>query len=141
MAAWLDLNGVYYGRYACAYPENLTGRCPLDNGQLARLTELTGVPFSQLRSFASNRGPQVSFDRPELSPCLSAFSDSGDPGYQEALSILAAGAATLAGRPRADMPGFVPCETDLKREEKYAARQSAERRSREAIRRGEKVYD
>ena len=47
----------------------------------------------------------------------------------------------LAARPRADMPGFVPCETDLKREEKYAAREAAERRSREAIRRGERVYD
>ncbi|GAF83418.1 unnamed protein product, partial [marine sediment metagenome] len=42
---WIDLNGVYYPDYTSAYPESLTGRCPLDAAQLTRLSRLTGVPF------------------------------------------------------------------------------------------------
>ena len=51
------------------------------------------------------------------------------------------GKQMLARRPRADMPGFQPCEVDCRREEKYAARRSVEARNREAIRAGMKVYD
>ena len=36
---------------------------------------------------------------------------------------------------------FVPCETDLSREQKYVARQRIERRNREAIRLGKRAYD
>ncbi len=141
IATWLDLNGVYYPTYACAYPESLSGRSPLDGKQLARLAELTGVPFGQLRSYNANQGPQVSFARPELSPSLAKFTDRNDPKYQEALAIIRAGKEMLATRPRADMPGFTPCEKDRLREEKYAQRRQIESRNRQAIRRGEKVYD
>jgi len=138
---WTDLNCVYYATYACAYPNSRTGRCPLDRKQLGRLSQLTGVPFNGLMNYAGNPGPLVSFRRPELSPCLSKFKDKSDSAYKEALSIIQAGKAMLAKRPRADMPGFVPCEKDLSREQKYAARQTAEHRSREAIRTGARVYD
>ena len=48
---WVDLNGVYYPTYASAYPDSLTGRVPLDAGELDRLSRLTGVPFAQQRCF------------------------------------------------------------------------------------------
>ncbi len=141
IVTWLDLNAVYYPTYACAYPESLTGRCPLDNRQLERLSQLTGMPIGPLRAHNSNRGPQVSFDRPELSPCLAKFNDKSDPQYREALSIIEAGRQMLAKRPRADMPGFERCAADRNREQKYARRRQVEARSREAIRTGKKIYD
>ncbi|MBN2136319.1 MAG: PD40 domain-containing protein [Sedimentisphaerales bacterium] len=141
IAAWIDLNGPYYPRYDTAYPDNLTGRCPLDNAQVKRLGELTGVHLGDFAGHNRNQGPQVSFDRPSLSPCLQKFKDKTDPQYIEALAIIEAGRQTLAKRPRADMPGFKPCETDRRREEKYAARQQMELRNRRAISMGQKVYD
>ena len=137
----MDLNAPYYAHYACAYPNSLTGRCPLDGGQLRRLTELTGVPLQKLRHHGANRGPQVSFDRPELSPALAKFNNKGDPKYAEALAIIRAGQEMLRKRPRADMPGFVPCETDRRRQAKYVARRRIEADSRRAIREGTKRYD
>ncbi|MCP4785445.1 MAG: hypothetical protein GY903_22895 [Fuerstiella sp.] len=141
VVTWLDLNGVYYPTYACAYPNSLTGRSPLNTDQLQRLAHLTGINSGQIRSHHGNPGPQVNFDRPELSPCLAAFSDRSAPAYQEALAIIQAGRKMLTQRPRADMPGFVPCEIDQRRELKYKTRQKIEERNREAIRQGIKVYD
>jgi hypothetical protein len=94
-----------------------------------------------MRNHASNRGPRVSFDRPELSPCLQEFPDATDPAYREALSIIRAGQQMLLKRPRADMPGFTPCETDRRREQKYITRELIELRNRAAISNGEKLYD
>jgi len=141
IATWIDINGTYYPRYDCAYPDNLTGRSPLTNTQLKRLGELTGVPFGKLAQHHSNRGPQVSFDRPHLSPCLSAFSSTDDPNYVEALAIIQAGTEMLAQRPRADMPGFVACETDRQRQQKYLERQQVAARHRQALQEGAKLYD
>jgi hypothetical protein len=141
IATWVDLNGVYYPTYACAYPDSLTGRIPLDAAQLGRLGQLTGQDFGRQRSFGSNPGPEVSFDRPEFSPVLAKFTDKNDPLYREALTIIQAGQEQLARRPRADMPGFVPSEPDQRREAKYALRREIELHSREAIRRGGKVFD
>jgi hypothetical protein len=141
IVTWVDLNAPYYPTYASAYANNFTGRCPLDDRQVARLGALTGVPFTQLSSFSSNRGPQVSFDRPELSPCLAKLRDSDDAKYREALAIIQSGREQLARLPREDMDGCRLSETDRQRQEKYAARRAAELRSRDAIRRGEKVHD
>jgi len=141
IVTWVDLNAPYYAHYACAYPDSLTGRCPLDGGQLRRLTQLTGVPFGRLKGHGSNRGPQVSFDRPELSPALAKFNDKGDPKYAEALAIIRAGQEMLRKRPRADMPGFVPCETHRRRQAKYVARRRIEAANRQAVREGTKRYD
>ena len=141
IVTWIDLNAVYYPTYASAYPENFTGRSPLDNRQLERLSALAGVPLGGLNGFSASRGPQVCFERPELSPCLAKFKDKEDPQYEEALSIIRAGKEMLARRPRADMEGFQPSETDQRREAKYLARHESEMRNREAIRTGRKVYD
>jgi hypothetical protein len=141
IVTWVDLNAPFYPRYDCAFPANLAGRCPLTDAQLNRLTELTGVPFAQIAAHDSNRGPQLSFDRPELSPCLEGIREADPDGYSEALAIIQAGADTLRATPRADMPGFVPCEEDRRREEIYAARRRIEERNRRAALRGEKVDD
>ena len=139
VVTWIDLNAPYYPSYASAYPTNLAGRCPLNREQLQRLEQLTGVPLSKQASHDKNQGPQVSFDRPESSPCLAAITDTA--ARQEALALIRAGAEMLARRPDADQEGFQPCEMDRWREEKYAARQQVEARNREAIRRGLKQYD
>ncbi len=141
LVTWIDLNAPYYPSYASAYPENLGGRAPLDDAQLARLEQLTGVPLRQLAGHASSRGPQVSFDRPELSPCLAKFGDQTDPHYREALALIRAGAEMLAQRPEADAPGFQPCAIDQWRDAKYAARQQRERQNREALRTGTKLFE
>ncbi len=135
---WIDLNGVYYPDYACAYPASLTGRCPLDGPQLDRLGQLTGVRFDQIRAFSSSRSPQISFERPELSPCLEELEG---PEYQEALEIIQAGQRQLTARPRCDMPGFEASKADQERELKYRACREIEARTLEAIRRGSRVYD
>lgn len=141
ICTWVDINGVYYADYASAYPDSLTGRCPLDNRQLDRLAALTGVPFGDTRSYGSSQGPYISFERPEFSPCLAKFTDRNDPRYLEALALIRAGQEQLAKRPRADMPGFVPSPTDQRREAKFAQRREIELRNRAAIRAGQKVYD
>jgi hypothetical protein len=144
---WVDLNAPYYATYNCAYPESVSGRCPLTRPQLARLCELIGSPMvwrdegSPFNSFGSSPGILVSFDRPALSPCLARFKDKGDPKYGEALAIIQSGRDMLARRPAADMPGFVPCAEDRRREAKYAERARIEQRNRDAIRRGSRLYD
>jgi hypothetical protein len=141
LVTWIDLNAPYYPSYASAYPDNLGGRAPLEDQQLARLEQLTGVPFRHLAGHATNRGPQVSFDRPELSPCLGRFADKTDPRHQEALALIRAGADLLARRPEADAPGFQPSSTDQWRDAKYAARQRSEQQNRDALRTGTKRFE
>jgi hypothetical protein len=119
LITWVDLNAPYYPDYASAYPDNLAGRAPLDNAQLARLQELTGVPFSELADNGRNRGPQVCFERPELSPCLAKLSENKDARYEEALAIVKAGQARLAENPNPGLPGFQACPTDQAREKRY----------------------
>jgi hypothetical protein len=139
--AWMDLNAPYYPSYASAYPNNFTGRSPLDDRQLGRLEKITGVPLRQLADHAGNRGPQVSFDRPELSPCLGSFTDRANPQFLEALEIIRAGQQQLAQKPEADAEGFIACEMDQWREAKYREREAAEQRRRAALNTGAKVYD
>jgi hypothetical protein len=141
IVTWIDLNAPYYPRYDCAYPENLTGRSPLNNKQLQRLSDLTKVPFSKIAAHNSNLGPQISFGRPELSPCLKKFKDHAEPEYLEALAIIKAGSKMLQKRPRADMPGFEACHIDKQRQQQYIARQQIELNNRRSIQDGQKLYD
>jgi hypothetical protein len=141
IVTWIDLNGPYYPRYDSAYPDNLAGRSPLDSKQLNRLGKLTGVPFAKLANHSTNLGPQVSFDRPQLSPCLQRFEDTNDPRYIEALAIIQAGSRMLQERPRADMDGFQACLLDQRRQQVYTMRQQIELRNRRAISEGGKLYE
>ena len=86
------------------------------------------------------RGPQVCFDRPEISPCLKRIKDPAKRA--EALKIIQAGKASLEKLPRADMPGFATLHTaDHKRREHYEKYRRLEQEVRKAIREGRKIYD
>ena len=138
---WIDVNAPYYGRYSSAYPENRFGRSPLDDHQLARLAELTGVAVDAANVGAELTGSQVSFTRPERSPCLAEFDDRNDPAYEEALAIIRAGRATLEETPRADMPGFrMVSYQDRCRHDRCEALALGQERARAAIVLGEKDY-
>jgi hypothetical protein len=141
VVTWIDLNAPYYPSYASAYPNHLAGRSPLDDHELARLETLTGVPLRQFAGHHRNRGPQITFDRPELSPCLASLPGPTDPRRSEALEIIRAGAARLAAGTAADEMGFVACEVDRWRDEKYRERQQAEARQRAAIRAGQAFFE
>lgn len=128
---WIDLNGVYYPQYESAYPNNPAGRSPLSFDQLERLEQLTNVPFGKLKGFNRILGPQISFERPELSPCLTSI--KGKKNRQEALEIIRSGQEQLARLPRADMDGFVPCEEHLTQLQKYAGQRQMEKENNLAV--------
>jgi len=137
---WIDLNAPYYPTYYSAYPSSAGGRSPLDRGQLNRLGQLTGVDWGTQQNFESSTGPWISFERPELSPCLAKLEKESST-YKEALAIIQTGADTLAKQPRGDTADFTPCEKDQQREAFYLQRRQIELNVREAIRNGKKVYD
>jgi len=137
IVTWIDINAPYYPEYGSAYRDNLYGRSPLNPGQLAELTKLTGVKLDD-QQFSSH----VSFTRPELSPCLAKFTDPADPSYQSALAIIRAGRSSLASRPRADMPGFVLVDpVEISQENKYQARLQTELDMRASIAGGRKRFE
>lgn len=138
LIAWVDINAPYYPFYESAYPNSTCGRSPLNSGQERRLAELTGARF--VTSHGANRRAQIAFERPELSPCLQTL-DATSAEYQEALRIIRAGQAQLQTLPRADMDGFVPCEKDRQRLEKWNRRVRIERANREAMLAGRNLYD
>ncbi len=143
LVTWIDINAPYYPTYASAFPGNLTGRCPVDPKGMQRLAELTGVPFSDVASFGASRGPQISFDRPEKSPCLQTLGEGSQGALEEALAIIRQGTAALAATPRGDSTaaGIAMCPTDQQREEFYQARRAAELAGRRALAEGTRVYD
>jgi len=141
ITTWMDLNAPYYPDYMSAYPQNLYGRCPLDEKQIKRLKDL-GVKLDLATSAERRKNAMaISFDRPELSPCLAGFANKEDPNYIEALAILNSAKAALEKVPEADAPGFIPCEENLERNRKYEAWQKIEQHNREALSAGKKVYD
>ncbi len=141
VVTWIDINAPYYPSYASAFPGHLAGRAPLTGAELEQLKKWTGVPLANLASHDQNRGPQISFDRPELSSCLSGLKEKNPDAYAGALAIIRAGRERLAANPEADRDEFQPCEMDRWRDAKYVARQEIEQRNRLAIRTGEKIYD
>jgi hypothetical protein len=140
IVTWIDINAPYYPTYYSAYPDHPGGRSPLASSQLNRLGQLTGVNWGAEVFFNQSTGPWVSFDRPELSPCLKKL-DRISPQYAEALAIIRAGKDALAKQPRGDTLAFTPCEKDRQREAFYLQRHQLELQVREAIRTGKKVYD
>jgi hypothetical protein len=136
---WIDLNGIYYPYYESAYPDNPAGRSPLTSGELERLGKLTGIDFSKLNGFERKLGPQISFKRPELSPCLSGA--KSNKAHKEALEIIQMGQFRLQEMPRADMEGFVPCEQHQVQLEKYHVLLQLEEKNRKAISEGRMHYE
>jgi hypothetical protein len=140
LTTWVDLNGVYYKDFISAFPNNPVGRSPITEEETQRLQALTGVPFNKLGGFYRTLGPQISFDRPELSPCLKSLKKNSKK-YKEALAIIYKGQERLNENPRLDMPGFEASTKDKERLQKYVFRLSEETKNREAITKGEKRFD
>lgn len=138
LITWVDLNAPYYPVYESAYPNNTSGRSPLNGAQVKRLSALTKAKF--VTKHGRNQRARLSFDRPELSPCLQAL-DKTSAEYKEALSIIQSGKAQLEKTPRADMDGFLPCEKDRQRLEKYDRLSIIELENRKAILEGRTIYD
>jgi len=156
IVTWIDLNVPYYPTHATYYRTNTFGQSPLNHEQLLKLGQLVlaapngaklGWPTvneylgGRLSQLIAAVGCPVNFARPEKSLCLQAFTEKTSPQYQEALALIQAGKEALAQHPRADMPGFKPCEEDQKRLDFHAYRLTIEARNRKAIIEGEKVYD
>ena len=134
---WIDLNAPYYPTYTTPNPDNRFGRSPLSDQEAARLEALVDQ---------GNLAFEVSFDRPEISPCLQKWRDAEggleSPEYQEALSILRLGADRLAAQNPGDDPNFVPVtDKDIRQEKKYQWFRARESAVREAILRGERLSD
>jgi hypothetical protein len=136
LVTWIDLNAPYYS----ARPGPMPGRNPLDTKATNRLSKLTGLNSNIMHKADLYPGPQISFDRPEMSPCLERIKDPSK--RSEALAIIQSGKESLRKLPRADMPGFGKLhKADEKRLEHYRKYRRIEQEVREAIRNGEKVYD
>jgi hypothetical protein len=140
---WLDIGGPYYPDYASAHPNHPAGRSPLTQPQLNELGELTGREITRGNKghlgFDAHR-VWVSFDRPELSPCLQHLDKNSD-AYRQALAIIRAGQEELRRNPEADQPGFVAHHEHQLREEKYQRLRDREAARRAALREGRQVYD
>ena len=137
----MDLNAVYYPTYDSSYPDNIAGRCPLDDQEMKRLKELTGTDFDKINGFNRTVGPQIAFERPELSPCLDKIRNEKTK-YDEAVAIIFKGKERLIIKPNgAVLEGFVPCQTDQDRLKKYADKLNEENEFMKARADGRKKYD
>jgi hypothetical protein len=127
IVTWIDINAPYYPTYYSAYPANRFGRSPLNDAELKRLKELTGAePLWN-----------ISFTRPEVSPCLATAQDAG-----AVLEILRTGAERLKRLPRGESCNFQPVDpTDVLRAEKYDVLQKHLDTMRRAELDGKRLYD
>lgn len=148
---WIDINAPYYPVYGSAYTQNRFGRAPLDNNQIKRLEDLTGVKTIPIREGADNSGAMsgidftVSFTRPEMSPCLSKWStekEKNSPEYKEALALLNIGKSNLEKQNRGESPDFQPTvEKEILQQKKYDSLREREQKMRNAVLNGNKFFD
>ena len=131
VVTWIDLNAPYYGSYASLWSNHAFGRSPLGPKQLARLKELTGVNVGSQQQ--EMKRSQVSFFRPEKSPCLDSLRKAKGNKYEEALAIIRSGTELLAAEPRADLPGSQISGVDAERKAVYDAHQAKELQIRKTI--------
>lgn len=131
---WIDINAPYYADYDAAYPDNPAGRSPMTAEEIGRLATLTGIPIMDQLGYDGYRGPYVSFDRPELSPCLIGLDKQHQTNYVEALEIIKGVVQRLTTVPREDMEGFIPSPSHRARQVRYALRAHIEALNLEAIR-------
>jgi len=138
---WLDLNAVYYPVYESYFANNLAGRSPLNDEELRRLGELSGIDFWKLADFRRTAGPQIAFERPEMSPCLDPIRDDATR-YAEAVAIIARGRDRLKERPNgAILKDFIAADKDASRLDYYSYRMKEEERFMKARAEGRKEYD
>ncbi|MFR9634046.1 MAG: hypothetical protein SNI46_04230 [Rikenellaceae bacterium] len=120
---WMDLNGVYYPTYETSFGDNIAGRCPLTIAETNELSALTGLNFRKaLSNWWRSATAQVSFDRPELSPCLDAIR-SDSVKYARALELLMLGQERLKATPRGDIESqLVIYDTQKQQLKRYTER-------------------
>ncbi|MCL2742261.1 MAG: hypothetical protein FWE67_00245 [Planctomycetaceae bacterium] len=142
---WIDLNAPYYPVYQTSFPDNRFGRSPLTDQQLNRLSELCGFKEVVKSGGNSTQLPldwQISFTRPELSPCLASLrGNASDERYKEALAIIEAGKTALQQTPRGDDGSIALTLRDKIQMEKYQQLKDIENKFRNAIERNEKLFD
>lgn len=120
--AWMDLNGVYYPVYESAFDSTMAGRSPLNNKEIDELIQLTGVNLWNLNHHGRQMTTQISFDRPEVSPCLDAIRRD-KPKYKRAVELLKTGQKRLKETPRGDIEkDLVPNERNKQQLRHYAER-------------------
>lgn len=110
---WMDLNGVYYPVYESAFDNTLAGRSPLTYAETDELAELTGINFYHLNNWQRTAQAQVSFDRPEASPCLDNIR-SDKSKYNRAVEIIRLGQERLKATPRGDIESELVVSDRLK---------------------------
>ncbi len=139
IVTWIDMNAPYYGSYASVYPDNVFGRSPLNNWQIDTLRKLTGINVGDIST--ELQGSQISFTRPECSPCLTDLKEKNPTAYQEALAIILEGQKMLAQKPRMDMPGAQLLECDKEKEEKYAMQMEREEKVRKNLQKSDSTIN
>ena len=138
---WMDLNGVYYPVYESAFDSTLAGRSPLYDHEIRELTALTGINIWLLDCFWRELPAQISFDRPEVSPCLDKIRNDKQK-YARAVEIIRTGQKRLKATPRGDIEkDLVPCERHKAQLRKYAERLKVEQQNCSVIGQGNKIYD
>ena len=126
---WMDLNGVYYPVYESAFDSTLAGRSPLYDHEIRELTALTGINIWLLDCFWRELPAQISFDRPEVSPCLDKIRNDKQK-YARAVEIIRTGQKRLKATPRGDIEkDLVPCERHKAQLRKYAERLKVEQQN------------
>ncbi len=123
--AWIDLNVPYYGTSETAYPEKPGCRQLYPPALDATLADVGCRRCAEChKDGAIPRKEWTRITNPQLNPFLTAplaksaggsercgkavFADTNDPDYRAVLETFAPIAATLAARPRMDMPGARP---------------------------------
>lgn len=138
---WMDLNGVYYPVYESAFDTTMAGRSPLYNHEINELGQLTGINFWNLNHFGRKLQAQISFNRPELSPCLDAIRGDKEK-YNRAVEIIRTGMKRLKQTPRGDIErDLIPSERQQTMLRKYADRLKEEQANNCSIAGSEKRYD
>lgn len=138
---WMDLNGVYYPVYESSFGDNWAGRCPLTDEEVNQLCQLTGLNFGSLNGWMRKQPAQISFDRPEESPCLDVIRNDKEK-MRQALAILRQGKKRLKETPRGDIEkDLVLSEKERKQLQKYAERMAEEKKNKQSIANGTKYYD
>lgn len=138
---WMDLNGVYYPVYESAFDSTLAGRSPLYNYEIQELIKLTEVNIWDLNHHGRKLTAQISFDRPEVSPCLDKIRNDKQK-YTRAVEIIRTGQKRLKATPRGDIEkDLVPCERHKAQLRKYAERLKVEQQNCSVIGQGDKIYD
>ena len=141
LCTWIDLNSPYYPTTYSSRPGVLPGRNPLAGRQTGRFFKLTGLDRRKVGEAQAFADPQVSFDRPDKSPCLERIKSPA--ARAEVLAIIQAGKEALKKLPHADMPGadLVLYTNDRKRRAHRDKYSKIEQEVRKAIRNGTKVVD